>query len=321
MKKFICLIYVVLTVVCAFGQARPGAYPWSITLKILDDDGKPVGCARIWVAYGNPKEGQSIDPFQPNDWAIAGLTDTNGLFIAKHIDHSWSLGIQIQKAGYYSVFKSYELYKPGQFDDQTVAANRNPKLTLNLKKIGQPIPMYAKQLNTHVPDLDKPVGFDLMAGDWVGPYGKGINSDINFTGHFDKHDDGESDFTLTVSFPSIGDGIQEFTIPEAEKTSALHSPHEAPKDGYKPQWVQFDNRKPNTKIKTNRDLNRNYFFRVRTLLDDKGNVVSANYGKIYGDFMTFSYYLNPASNDRNIEFNPAQNLVRNLKFDEEVKAP
>ena len=304
-----------------FGQARPGAYLWTLNLKVVDDNNQPVSDAKTWVAYGDPKQGQSPDPFQTNDWAIAGLTDTNGLFIAKHIDHSWSIGIQVQKTGYYSILESYELYKPGQFDDRKVAANRNPTLTLTLKKIDKPIQMYAKSLNTHVPDLDKPVGYDLMVGDWIAPYGTGLNADINFTGHFDKRDGGESDFTLTVTFPKPGDGIQEFTVPDSEKSSALRSPHEAPAEGYKAEWVQFDNRKPKTPTKTNKDANRNYFFRVRTVTDDRGNIVSAHYGKIYGDFMRFDYYLNPTSNSRNIEFDPKQNMMTNLKPDEGVSAP
>jgi hypothetical protein len=206
-------------------------------------------------------------------------------------------------------------------DEKTVNASRDFEQILLLKKIGKPIPMYAKRLNTHVPDLDKPVGFDLEAGDWVAPYGIGANADILFTGHFDKRVDGESDFTLTVNFPRVGDGIQEFKVPEANKGSELRSPHEAPTNGYQSQWVQTDNRKPGKPVETNRDPNRNYLFRVRTELDDKGNVKSALYGKIYGDFMEFSYYLNPTPNDLNVEFDPKQNLSKDLKMLEGVNAP
>ena len=67
--------------------------------------------------------------------------------------------------------------------------------------------------------------------------------------------------------------------------------------------------------------NRNYFFRVRTVKNDEGNIVSAYYGKIYGDFMQFSYYLNPTPNDRNIEFDPKQNLISSLDALEQVSAP
>jgi hypothetical protein len=181
--------------------------------------------------------------------------------------------------------------------------------------------MYAKKLNTHVPALDKPVGFDLMAGDWVAPYGKGANADILFVGHFDKHVDGESDFTLTVSFPNSDDGIQEFTEPDAEIGSFLRSSHEAPPDGYQSHWVQADDRKPGKPIETNRASNHNYYFRVRTVLDSQGNILSTHYGKIYGDFMEFTYYLNPTPNDRNVEFDPNKDLLSGLPFDARVRLP
>jgi hypothetical protein len=60
---------------------------------------------------------------------------------------------------------------------------------------------------------------------------------------------------------------------------------------------------------------------VRTVLDEQGNVKSALYGKIYGDFMHFSYYLNPTPNSRNVEFDPKRNLSKNLSNMEGVSEP
>jgi hypothetical protein len=76
-----------------------------------------------------------------------------------------------------------------------------------------------------------------------------------------------------------------------------------------------------------------YFVRVRTILDENGNVKSALYGKIRGDIdlyvgtkapqagLGFVYYLNPESNSRNVEFDPGQNLFKNLPFIQQVKKP
>ncbi|MCW5550774.1 MAG: hypothetical protein KIS67_01275 [Verrucomicrobiae bacterium] len=63
----------------------------------------------------------------------------------------------------------------------------------------------------------------------------------------------------------------------------------------------------------NIDPSRNYYFRANTVLDENGNVKSALYGKIYGDFMQFRYYLNPTPNDRNVEFVPKRNLLKELR--------
>ena len=51
-----------------------------------------------------------------------------------------------------------------------------------------------------------------MIGDWVGPYGKGVNVILFFT----KISRQKSGYTFTVSFPNPGDGIQGFTIPDSE---------------------------------------------------------------------------------------------------------
>jgi len=68
------------------------------------------------------------------------------------------------------------------------------------------------------------------------------------------------------------------------------------------------------------DPNRNYFFRVRTAKDHEGNIVSAHYGKIYGDFMQFTYYLNPTPNDETLSSTPAE-LLGGLQSFEQVRVP
>jgi hypothetical protein len=189
-----------------------------------------------------------------------------------------------------------------------------------LKKIGKPVAMYAKSVNLGMPAFDKPVGYDLEIGDWVGVYGKGVNADILFTGYFKDKTNNKSDYTLTVTFPNPADGLQEFTTTEFAQEgpySELRSSHEAPLEGYQSEWVQSNNR---TLGKT-RDAHHNYYIRVRTKVDDRGNIVSAHYGKFYGDFMQFKYYLNPTINDRNVEFDPKQNLMKNLKSLEGVSEP
>jgi len=77
---------------------------------------------------------------------------------------------------------------------------------------------------------------------------------------------------------------------------------------------------------------QNYFFRVRTVLDEKGRIKSALYGKIFGDitsdvinsktaFIQFTYCLNPNPNDRNMEFDPKKNLFGTLPFNQRVTTP
>lgn len=218
------------------------------------------------------------------------------------------------KEGYYSNGRDHEFAKIRDGDP----AKWNPSTTLLLKKIKQPVDMYAKQVNLGLPTRDKAVGFDLAVGDWVAPHGKGVTVDVLFNGHVEKKGP-DSDYTLVVSFPSPGDGIQEFVRSEAEFGSSLGSPQMAPLEGYASQWVQTDFRSPGKPIRTNRDEKRIYLLRVRTILDEQGKVKSAQYAKVYGDFMQFSYYLNPTPNSRSLEFN--RGLIKGLKSFENVSKP
>jgi hypothetical protein len=324
MKKITMLLCLALTVLAngfAFGQASAlpapfGPHQWTATVKVIGEDGNPIAGANVAVSYDIPA---TPGADQPRFGKIKGVTDDNGVFIASHTDSSWDLGVVVEKAGYYVTHSGYQFY----YDEK----RRHPSFTLLLKKIGKPIPMYAKRLNTNVPALDKPVGFDLMAGDWVAPYGKGTKTDIIFTAHTEKRSEFDWDSKLTVSFPNPGDGIQEFDAPVLLQDatmgqSDLRSSHETPAEGYQPQWVQTMSCRPHRGgYSGNRDPNHNYYFRVRTVLDSQGNILSTHYGKIYGDFMEFSYYLNPTPNDRNVEFDPKQDLLGGLPFDAQVRLP
>ena len=316
-KKFFCVIFIVLALGCAFAQTIIPPHQWSVTLKVVDEGGTPVFGAHASVGYFANSQPASFD----------GLTDSNGIFSASYSAKSDldELGFEANKSGFYTTRIGRMLFPPYDPVKWDIVQ------TLIIKKIGKPIPMYAKWVRsepvvfkkTGRPPIafNRTVGYDLMIGDWVAPYGNGINTDLSFTEEFHKQSANDFDYKLTVNFPKPGDGIQEFIVPEAEKESDLRSPHTAPADGYQAQLIHENIRHAGQPGKSDYDPNRNYFFRVRTVLDNQGNIVSAYYGKIYGDFMQFSYYLNPTPNDRNIEFAPRQSLIGGLKSFEQVIAP
>ena len=99
----------------------------------------------------------------------------------------------------------------------------------------------------------------------------------------------------------------EFLVPDAEKGRGLRSPHEAPANGYQCRVRIRENAHHSGQPGiSDYDENRNYFFRVRAVLNANGNVKSALYGKVYGDFMEFSFYLNPTPNDGNVKLTPSR---------------
>jgi hypothetical protein len=184
-----------------------------------------------------------------------------------------------------------------------------------------------------MPETNKPIGFDLVKSDWVAPYGKGATADLVFE-LARRLTSVEEPFeaTLKVTFSNEGDGIQSvFAAPFVG--SDLKLPRFAPEHGYEPVLVRRTARAATDKpIETSTREDQNYFFRVRTVLDENKRIKSALYGKIDGDirfdvingnpgYLLFTYYLNPTASDRNMEFDPKRNLFTNLKSTEQVTAP
>lgn len=316
MKKLISLTLIAFVAGSIWAQSQPAKHEWKATVKVVDKDGNPVAGAKVGVGYFS---GPMSTPS-----SINGLTDTNGIFIATHFTQpgvlAYLLSFRVEKSGYYPTWAQCDLgpgYNPAKWDQA---------LTLTLKKIVNPIPMYARRVQSGPPVFNKPVGYDLEVGDWVAPYGKGVNTDIIFTGHLKRKAKNDFDYKLVVSFPNKRDGIQPFTPTAADKASAkaggLLSPYEAPVHGYQPQVIRTMSHHPGQVPNDNmNNPNRDYFFRVRTVLDPNGHIKSALYGKIYGDFMQFSYYLDPTPNDRNVEFIPGHSLLGGVPSFDQVSQP
>jgi len=191
--------------------------------------------------------------------------------------------------------------------------------------------MYVRKVwENKIPVEGQAVGFDLMAGDWVAPYGKGETPDFLF--NFESKPEPKVpsrefppyDVTWSISFSNDGDGIQSAdALPHGFRVA-----RQAPADGYEPKLAKHSYKEPGQPAHVDFLDGQSYFFRVRTKKDAQGNINSALYGKISGDFrggitgkLTFTYYLNPEPNSLNMEFDPSRNLSKNLKSLEAVSAP
>jgi hypothetical protein len=292
----------------AISLAEQQGARWTATLKIVDDGRQPVPGAAVSILYYVPPK---LDEDPAASWRkVEGLTGADGGLVLSHRDNSLRLEFEVQKEGHYRTHDEF---------DFTVHTNRNPAGTLVVKKIIHPVPMYANRVDfTHAKKLppDQPIGFDLMAGDWVAPYGKGTQALLFVTRSWraDKDDQRGYEDKLSISFPNAGDGIREFDSPgpPGSAGSELRSPQEAPPDGYQPlliKWHSWHPGRPGTN--TYDHVHKNYFLRVQTVLNEEGKVKSALYGKIYGDFdETFWTLLNPEPNSRSLEFDPKHNLGR-----------
>ena len=134
------------------------------------------------------------------------------------------------------------------------------------------------------------------------------------------------DATLTLGFSNERDGIQS-VYSNPKMGSAMRLPRFAPEAGYMTNWVKSTLQHEGESLNEKRE-DQNYFFRVRTITDKYGKLISALYGKIHGEIdyswprgITFTYYLNSTPNDRNMEFAPARNLLTDLPSAAQVLDP
>ena len=220
------------------------------------------------------------------------------------------------------VFKSKNFFGVWQPDDLVV--------TIRLQRVEHPIPLWVKRC---VLDVDKDISnlnegkfsYDLMMGEWLPPFGNGKVADIEFARL--PHEDlgeGENDGikgssfrdSMSVTFPGADNGLLEMR----------HDPLQvlrirtAPESGYCPNYLRWEGRNEKLKWDSNYNRNKIFCFRIRTRRDEKGNIIEAYYGKVYGDFEMFKgynyivcgarfhYYLNPISLDRNLEWDMKNNL-------------
>jgi hypothetical protein len=310
--KLLVLLIPMLCVSCA--AQLPQA---AVTIKATNEDGQPVSGATAGASFNDPTSKTLVN-------FVEGQTDNAGQFMAVARTDGL-MSYSVTKDGYYK-----SVGRNGFF---TIDGNHwqpwNPTLELVLKKVVNPVPMYARRLDIPIPVDNKTIGFDLIESDWVAPFGKGKTSDFVFLLERKLIDLTNYDVKLTLTFSNTGDGIQTINAPR-KQGSELRLPREAPAENYSDKWIAAIGLNQNKPIYDKPQPDRCFFFRVRTVLKD-GAVKQAMYGKISGDIKIVSYasehvsirinyYLNP-DGTRNMEFDPKRNILINLRGREQVREP
>ncbi len=309
-----------------FSQARDATA--KITFHLVTDEAKPL--ANFPYQVGSYVFHVISSKNFDNTIQAEGLTDTNGnvTLSLPSATGEISNGTKYGTPGFYPTDSVYKC--------TNTIGNKwqpwNPTIEVVVKPIINPIPMYARNVGSlpdilKIPAKDIPIGFDLMIGDFVAPYGKGIFPDFFFTltekvpfVSYRK----PFDYSLKLTFNNKEDGILSVTPPPLNQGSALRLPRFAPESGYQSPLIleerhYLDENGQMMAQQHPENLNKSFFFRVRTVLDQSGIIKSALYGKISGPIqfrsdggIEFTYYLNPTPNDRNMEFDPKRNLFTHL---------
>ncbi len=319
----------------------------SFSVCVLDaDTGLPIKGVKIEGAFLNYSRGWNESAKDNN---VDAWTDSSGYAKLSGNTEAGVGGYRILRpSGYYSAewteieFRERSLLRLGAWVPSGIVS------TTRLDRVINPIPLCVRVVNGEyraksqayyelsikkrdfsvtngVPVVtNEKLSYDLIKGAWLPPHGDGETCDIQFVFNENvlgwKEDKGyDGTFvmklyrtTAAISMPGRGNGIVEMP----SRDNAGIKLRIAPVDGFGnslTRWRGWFGGGDGTK--TDSDKSRCYAFRIRTEYDEKGNIKSAYYGKIYDDFdisslegVRFLYYLNPKSNDRNLEWDMKNNL-------------
>lgn len=304
-----------------------------VSAHVVDDAGVAVEGAKLLARYPigwqvNPGGGFPTDRYQTS----YAMTDGHGNAVLEYDTVSSPDGlVWLKKDGYYeNVYKESEWKSAG-------LKSWSAEVSTVLKPLKHPIPMHAydnkgdmKKI-VNIPEFDKEYGFDLMMAEALPPLGNGKVADFTFTLGGDYPSKGIYDMNLKIRFTEPQDGIVEFLTPQRTGSREPHMPgsvlisgYQAPESGYVREITRTLKRNgEKTQFLSDVDFHRNFYFRTRTQATQDGQIISAYYGKIYGDFLfqaankdwgypatlaLVTTYFNPTPNDRNVEFDPERNL-------------
>ena len=291
-------------------------------LQVVDQDGMPVADARIW---GGLQTGDGYKDFIP----IRGSTDTNGEYIVQGKCTN-RIRCDITLDGYY--VSEFELTDYGHTHsiggDKWLPHGSKTEIVLN--KILNPMPLCCHNSRTlfKIPVYNEWVGFDFERFDFVRPYGQGQENDMMLRFALDNPARDDYHMTMEVSFTNnLYAGVYELA---RNKSSELESVYHADANAFYQQSLvyRFDRIPGKVSRYTQQLTSNNYLvFRTRTKVDAEGKLISAHYGKIYGDWnfvgpggMSMELCVfNPTPNDTNLE--DAYTAERSLKRQQSKREP
>lgn len=306
------ILYLFATILCLI-IGGCGHYT-RINIITVDDSGIPIENSKITIGYSS---GGGWSPFKLRYHTKHLITNSNGKSIYRDMINGPNIFGVVKKDGFYDTsfeIKSTDFKLDSSYHVDYKETFKEP-LVLYMKKINKNVQMYAKEAVVYFPSNEGSFGYDLVNGDLVAPYGKGVSNDFIFLLSTKQVKYGENKTRIMpmidIQFSSKNDGIVPFMVRETSiQKSELRSSQEAPLSGY----FSSLNDAINTIKGEYSKYDINYYFRVRS--DEM-----PMYGKIYNDFVPglyskgirveFIYFLNP-DGTKSVEYDPKGNLLKNI---------
>lgn len=255
----------------------------NVVFRVVDEIGTPVEGASCtgWMRLFVNKEG---------GYSYRGKTDTNGLVTVSG-KCSESFSAIFSKEGYYKsrdeIFfnqaKTNPIIKNGKWQPY------GEQKTVVLKRImpRANISVFPRALrDKSIPKFDSWLGFDFEKADWVRPYGIGDESDvlIRFSARVSKR---FVDFSYAMEVSFTNNAYAGAYVLRKDKFSDLCVMREADANAlYKSQFsyhIISTRGKGCERMLLGKD--EYLVYRTRTKVGDDGELLSAHYGAIHGDWL------------------------------------
>ena len=277
-----------------------------LIFHIVDQDGNPVPDAHVRCGFWRNYSGGGPLGFDLT-------TDKNGICAAKGTctgPVAWT----VAKDGYYNSSGEWKLSET-EAKPKVSGGKWQPygsTRTIVLKKIENPVPM-ADSIGSkysRIPAFGKWIGYDMQERCWVEPWGDGRHADMLLKFENGDNTAGRYFRSMEVSFtnnPYAGGYVL-----DKDGCSQFESVYHADTNASYASSFLFTCRRPlkdRPLVINNLGKDQYMVFRTRTKVDYDGRLISAHYGKLYGEWKFFEknnmaigrVVLNPTPNDTNLE--------------------
>lgn len=303
MKILACLFAAVGVVhsVVAYSPIIDGALA-DVKIKVVDDMGEVVPDATISVMFYTAPEKVDVR---------RGKTDAQGCFSAKGrcIGEAYAW---IRKDGYYEtkIGPTFRVLPDKDAERLRKWSEGTVETMATLKKKRHPAKLILNGgtfQELKYPATNVVMGLDLQQFDWCPPYGNGKYDDLQI-----KYDFWRSPTNwfqvyshLDVTMTNCLDGV--YLVP-TDDYSKMNRCYGADTNAVYQKSLEYVYDRKIGNVERNVEMPRDKYmvFRTRTKVNDKGELVSANYGLIfekseYGIRLNMRTAFNPVPNDTNLE--------------------
>lgn len=311
-----------LGILCvALSFAAEGCASERLYVQVTDNEGIPVSDVMVSVGFTSGHVVFAKGTFCEYE----STTDINGNAVVKFDGDNSVVHWLASKDGYYTSGLNKVVYKIDVISIppiyyKVVMLEHEKSVKTTLWKIRNPQPMYAHYPieKCKVPKENGRYGFDLKLFDWVAPYGEGKEADFYVVRDYTQPTEegrfrvGTLEFDRGCGFYlAENNGNENFqTAYDADTNTVFTSSVPLLYEHRKNKHHEYDFPLPLV------DKNHHIVLRTRVKYDEDGNMVSAHYSRILGEFSAMpsvsvsESIFNPVPNDTNLEFDRGRNLYK-----------